>query len=119
MIRDENGMITGYVYVDITGRDVGGYVDEAKKIVQEKAHLPAGYSLQWSGQYENMMRVKERLKVVIPLTIFIIFLLLYHEHQIAGQSGHRHAGRAVLARSAPSGSCYSSTSTFRSPSGWA
>jgi len=77
MLRDENAMLAGYVYVDITGRDVGSYVAEAKKIVQEKLTLPAGYSLQWSGQYENMLRVKERLKVVIPLTIFIIFLLLY------------------------------------------
>ncbi len=77
MIKDENGMLTGYVYVDITGRDVGGYVNEAKKIVNEKLKLPPGYSLQWSGQYENMLRVRERLKVVIPLTIFIIFILLY------------------------------------------
>jgi Cu(I)/Ag(I) efflux system membrane protein CusA/SilA len=77
MLRDENAMLAGYVYVDITGRDVGGYVAEAKKIVAEKLTLPAGYSLQWSGQYENMMRVRERLKVVIPLTIFIIFILLY------------------------------------------
>jgi Cu(I)/Ag(I) efflux system membrane protein CusA/SilA len=77
MLRDENAMLVGYVYVDITGRDVGSYVAEAKKIVQEKLTLPAGYSLQWSGQYENMLRVKERLKVVIPLTIFIIFILLY------------------------------------------
>ncbi len=77
MLRDENAMLSGYVYVDITGRDLGGYVAEAKKIVREKLTLPAGYSLQWSGQYENMLRVKERLKVVIPLTIFIIFVLLY------------------------------------------
>jgi Cu(I)/Ag(I) efflux system membrane protein CusA/SilA len=77
MLRDENAMLAGYVYVDITGRDVGSYVAEAKKTVQEKLTLPAGYSLQWSGQYENMLRVKERLKVVIPLTIFIIFVLLY------------------------------------------
>ncbi len=77
MIKDENAMLTGYVYVDITGRDVGRYVAEAKKIVGEKLKLPAGYSLQWSGQYENMLRVRERLKLVIPLTIFIIFLLLY------------------------------------------
>jgi Cu(I)/Ag(I) efflux system membrane protein CusA/SilA len=56
---------------------VGSYVAEAKTIVREKLTLPAGYSLQWSGQYENMLRVKERLKVVIPLTIFIIFILLY------------------------------------------
>jgi Cu(I)/Ag(I) efflux system membrane protein CusA/SilA len=77
MLRDENAMLSGYVYVDITGRDVGSYVAEAKTIVSEKLTLPAGYSLQWSGQYENMLRVKERLKVVIPLTIFIIFILLY------------------------------------------
>jgi Cu(I)/Ag(I) efflux system membrane protein CusA/SilA len=77
MLRDENAMLSGYVYVDITGRDLGGYVSEAKKIVGEKLSLPAGYSLQWSGQYENMLRVKERLKVVIPLTIFIIFVLLF------------------------------------------
>jgi len=77
MIRDENGLLSGYVYVDISGRDIGGYVNEAKKIVGENIKVPAGYSIQWSGQYENMLRVKERLKVVIPLTIFIIFVLLY------------------------------------------
>jgi Cu(I)/Ag(I) efflux system membrane protein CusA/SilA len=77
MLRDENAMLSGYVYVDITGRDVGSYVGEAKEIVRQKLTLPAGYSLQWSGQYENMLRVRDRLKVVIPLTIFIIFILLY------------------------------------------
>ncbi len=77
MIRDENGMLSGYVYVDIAGRDVGSYVTEAKKIVSKNLKIPTGYSLQWSGQYENMMRVRERLKLVIPLTIFIIFILLY------------------------------------------
>jgi Cu(I)/Ag(I) efflux system membrane protein CusA/SilA len=77
MLRDENAMLAGYVYVDITGRDLGSYVAEAKKIVGEKLTLPTGYSLQWSGQYENMLRVKKRLKVVIPLTIFIIFVLLF------------------------------------------
>ena len=77
MIRDENGMLAGYVYVDIAGRDVGSYVTEARKIVGEKVQLPAGYALQWSGQYENMLRVRERLKLVIPITIFLIFILLY------------------------------------------
>lgn len=77
MIRDENGMLAGYVYVDISGRDVGSYVAEAKRIVNKEFKLPTGYSLQWSGQYENMMRVRERLKLVIPITIFIIFVLLY------------------------------------------
>ena len=77
MIRDENGLLAGYVYVDIKDRDVGSYVTEAKKIVKEQLPMPVGYSLLWSGQYENMMRVKERLKIVIPLTLFIIFVLLY------------------------------------------
>ncbi len=77
MIRDENGMLSGYVYVDIAGRDVGSYVAEAKKIVQKELQIPTGYSIVWSGQYENMLRVRERLKLVIPITIFIIFVLLY------------------------------------------
>jgi len=77
MIRDENGMLAGYVYVDMADRDVGGYVEEAKKMVSERFHLPEGYSLVWSGQYENMLRVRERLKIVLPLTLFLIFLLLY------------------------------------------
>ncbi|MFH0800343.1 MAG: CusA/CzcA family heavy metal efflux RND transporter [Pseudomonadota bacterium] len=77
MLRNENGLLSGYVYVDLADRDIGSYVAEAKKTVAEKLDLPAGYALQWSGQYENMQRVDERLKVVIPLTIFIIALILY------------------------------------------
>jgi copper/silver efflux system protein len=77
MIRDEDGMLSGYVYADIAGRDVGSYVTEAKRQVQQQLQIPTGYSLQWSGQYENMLRVKERLKLVIPITIFLIFTLLY------------------------------------------
>lgn len=77
MIRDENGMLSGYVYVDLAGRDVGSYVEAAKKKVGEDLQLPIGYSLVWSGQYENMLRVRERLTVIIPITLFLIFLLLY------------------------------------------
>ncbi|MBI5281234.1 MAG: efflux RND transporter permease subunit [Candidatus Solibacter usitatus] len=77
MLRDENGMLTGYVYVDITDRDIGGYVDEGKALLRDKMKLPAGYSLQWSGQYEAMERVRERLKFVLPLTLFLIVVLLY------------------------------------------
>ncbi len=77
MIRDENGMLAGYVYVDVADRDVGGYVEEAKKIVSEKFQTPEGYALVWSGQYENMLRVRERLKIVLPVTLFLIFVLLY------------------------------------------
>jgi Cu(I)/Ag(I) efflux system membrane protein CusA/SilA len=77
MIRDENGMLAGYVYVDIAGIDIGSYVAEAKKAVSKQLQLPAGFALQWSGQFENMLRVKQRLKVVVPLTLLIIFILLY------------------------------------------
>jgi Cu(I)/Ag(I) efflux system membrane protein CusA/SilA len=77
MLRSENGQLAGYVYVDLAGRDVGGYVAEARRAVEEKLRLPTGYSLLWSGQYENMARVRERLTVVIPLTLFLITLLLY------------------------------------------
>ena len=77
MIRDENGMLAGYVYVDISGSDIGGYVQQAKQAVAGTVKLPPGYTIQWSGQYENMLRVRERLKIVVPITIFIIFILLY------------------------------------------
>ncbi|MFL6290241.1 MAG: efflux RND transporter permease subunit, partial [Thermoanaerobaculia bacterium] len=59
------------------GRDIGGYVEEAKQAVLQRLDLPAGYSLQWSGQYENMVRVRERLKIVVPVTLALIFTLLY------------------------------------------
>ena len=81
MIRNENGRLAGYVYVDVAGRDIGSYVEEAKKKVASHLKLPEGYSLIWSGQYENMLRVRERLKIVIPLTLFIIALLLYFNTQ--------------------------------------
>jgi len=77
MIRDENGRLSGYVYVDVSGRDVGGYVEDARKAVSQKVTVPAGYQIVWSGQYESMQRVRERLKLVLPITLFIVFLLLY------------------------------------------
>jgi len=77
MIRDENGMLAGYVFVDLSTSDIGGYVERAKKLVGEKLTLPAGYSLVWSGQYENMLRVRERLKIILPITIVLIFALLF------------------------------------------
>ena len=63
--------------MDLAERDVGGYVEDAKKAVQENLELPTGYSITWSGQYENMLRVRERLKIVLPVTLFLIFILLY------------------------------------------
>jgi Cu(I)/Ag(I) efflux system membrane protein CusA/SilA len=77
MLRDENGMLCGYVYVDVAGRDIGSYVDEAKRMIQNSVALPVGYSLQWSGQYEAMQRVREKLTIVLPLTAFLIVILLY------------------------------------------
>jgi copper/silver efflux system protein len=77
MIRDENGRLSGYVYVDVAGRDIGSYVADAKKIVAQKVSVPTGYELTWSGQYEFMQRVAARLKFVVPITLFIVFLLLY------------------------------------------
>jgi Cu(I)/Ag(I) efflux system membrane protein CusA/SilA len=77
MIKNEEGFRAGFLYVDVTGRDLGSYVEDAKKAVMSKVTLPAGYQLAWSGQYEYMLRVRERLKVVVPLTLVIIFLLLY------------------------------------------
>ena len=77
MLRDENGMLAGYVFVDLSSSDIGGYVDKAKEIVNKGLQVPTGYSLVWSGQYENMLRVRERLKIVIPITLVLIFALLY------------------------------------------
>ncbi|MBI2345286.1 MAG: efflux RND transporter permease subunit, partial [Deltaproteobacteria bacterium] len=77
MIRDENGLLAGYVYMDMAGRDVAGYVAEAKRAVTHGITIPTGYTLEWSGQYEYMLRVREKLKTVVPLTLLIIFLLLY------------------------------------------
>lgn len=79
MIRDENASLVGYVYIDIDPNqiDVGRYVENAKKIVEKKIHLPTGYLMSWSGQFENMERVKERLKIVIPITLLLIIFLLH------------------------------------------
>ena len=77
MLRNENGLLTGYVYVDIAGRDPGGYVEEASRLLRDKLNLPAGYAVSWSGQYEAMERVRQRLNLVVPLTLILILLLLY------------------------------------------
>ena len=77
MYRDEDGLLTGYVFVDVTGRDLGGYVEEAQRLVKDNLKFPAGASIAWSGQYEAMERVKARLIVVVPLTLLLVVLLLY------------------------------------------
>jgi len=77
MIRDEDGQLTGYVYIDLADRDPGSYVDQASQILRDSIELPVGYALTWTGQYEAMERVREHLMVIIPLTLFLVFLLLY------------------------------------------
>ena len=77
MLRNENGLLSGYVYVDIAGRDLGSYVEEAKQVVNRGLKLPAGYSISWSGQYEGIARVRQRLMLVVPLTLFLVMMLLY------------------------------------------
>jgi Cu(I)/Ag(I) efflux system membrane protein CusA/SilA len=76
-IRNENGQKVGYVFVDVEGKDYEGYVEKAKKAISERVQLPPGYFLEWAGQYEYLQRVKERLKFMVPLTLVLIFLLLY------------------------------------------
>src|SRR6266852_938899 len=77
MIRDEDGQLTGYVYIDLNTTDYGGFVDQASQMLPQKLQLPAGYTYQWSGEYEFQLRAKERMKIILPVVFFVIFLLLY------------------------------------------
>jgi Cu(I)/Ag(I) efflux system membrane protein CusA/SilA len=77
MIKSENGQLSGWVYVDLQDRDVGGYVDDAKAVVAREVKLPPGYTLKWTGQYELLERVRARMAWLLPLTIAIVFLILY------------------------------------------
>ena len=86
MIRDENGQLAGYVYVDTATSDIGGYVDQAKRAIAEHLTLPAGYTLLWTGQYEFQVRARERFKILIPLVFFIIFILLYMTFHSASEA---------------------------------
>ena len=76
-IRDENGQLVGYVFVDVTAKDYEKYVREAQQITRDKIDLPPGYRLEWAGQYRHLQRMKERLTYIVPLTLFLIFVLLY------------------------------------------
>jgi len=80
-IRTENAQLVGYVYVDLQGRDLGGYVQDARRVVQDQVALPPGYHVEWSGQFEYLQRAQARLTMVIPVTLFIIVLLLYLNFQ--------------------------------------
>ena len=77
MIRDEDGALTAYVYLDLNTRNYGGFVEKAERLLRDRLHLPAGYTYRWAGEYEFEQRAKARLKVVLPVVFFIIFMLLY------------------------------------------
>lgn len=77
MVKSEQGELTGWVYVDVIGADIGGYVQEAKALVEENLDIPSGVHLEWSGQFEYMQRAAQKLRLILPLTLFLVFLLLY------------------------------------------
>jgi len=77
MIRDEDGQLTGYIYIDLNTSDYGGFVNQASQMLRRRLQLPAGYTYQWSGEYEFQLRAKERMKIILPVVFFVIFLLLY------------------------------------------
>ena len=77
MIRDEDGALTGYVYLDLKTSDYGGFVSAATKELRSQLHLPAGYNFEWSGEYQFELRAKERLKLIVPAVLLLIFVLLY------------------------------------------
>jgi Cu(I)/Ag(I) efflux system membrane protein CusA/SilA len=86
LVKSENGYLNNIVYVDVRDRDVGGYVDDGKRLLDKELSLPPGYRLEWSGQYESMQRAGRRLRVVIPITLLIIFGLLYFNFRSVGES---------------------------------
>jgi Cu(I)/Ag(I) efflux system membrane protein CusA/SilA len=86
VVRTEDAQPTAWVYVDVAGRDIGGYVADAQRVVEQMVTLPSGYTLAWSGQYEYMLRAQETMKLVIPATLAIIFLLLYFNFKSVGET---------------------------------
>jgi copper/silver efflux system protein len=88
MITSENGLLRGTVLMNVRGRDVGGFVEEAKRVVAARVSMPPGYYMEWSGQYENQLRAKERLQLVIPIVVLIIFVLLYMTYHSAKEALH-------------------------------
>jgi Cu(I)/Ag(I) efflux system membrane protein CusA/SilA len=87
MIRDENAMLTGYIYLDLDGRDAEDYIAEAAGVLERKLSMPAGYTLSWSGQYEAFRRINLRLLQVVPLTLLLIAVLLYWNTRSVAKTG--------------------------------
>jgi Cu(I)/Ag(I) efflux system membrane protein CusA/SilA len=86
MIRDEDGLLTGYVYVDLATSDYGSYVNNAQRVLDRHLHLPAGYTVNWSGEYEFQLRARKRLTVILPIVFGLIFVLLYMLFQSATEA---------------------------------
>jgi hypothetical protein len=100
-IRTENGQLVVYVYVDIRDRDLGGYVADARNAVAANVNLPPGYYVAWSGQFEYLERAAARLRVVVPVTLLIIFLLHYLNFRAITENTDRDVGAAILAHRRP------------------
>ena len=88
MISSENGLLRGSVLMNVRGRDVGRFVDEAQRAVAREVKMPPGYYIEWSGQYENQISAKKRLELVIPVVFLIIFLLLYKTYNSFKEASH-------------------------------
>ncbi len=86
MVRDEDGLLTGYVYIDLASTDYGSYVDRAQRVLARDLHLPTGYSLKWSGEYEFQLRARSRLLLIVPIVFGVIFILLYILFQSATEA---------------------------------
>jgi Cu(I)/Ag(I) efflux system membrane protein CusA/SilA len=88
MISSENGLLRGTVLLNVRGRDIGSFVEEAKSVISQRVQLPAGYYLTWSGQYENQQRARQRLMIVVPIVLIVIFGLLYLTYHSAMEAAH-------------------------------
>jgi Cu(I)/Ag(I) efflux system membrane protein CusA/SilA len=88
MVSSENGLLRERVFLNVRGRDVGSFVDEAKRVVESKVTLPSGYFVEWAGQYEHQVRARNRLAIVVPLCLGIIFVLLYLTYHSAKEAAH-------------------------------
>jgi Cu(I)/Ag(I) efflux system membrane protein CusA/SilA len=86
MVRDENGSLAGIVYVDVEGRDLAGYVQDAKRRIAERVKLPTGTSLIWAGSYQYLLRAQDRMKIVVPVTLLLVFVLLYLNFRSVAQT---------------------------------
>ena len=88
MISSENGLLRGSVLLNVRGRDVGGFVEQARREVAQRVQMPQGYFVEWSGQFENQISARKRLELVIPLVLLVIFVLLYSTYKSAKEAAH-------------------------------